>query len=59
MALPLLIILPHKKDSTMKFPFEQTKKDKEYKGKGKEGSKKEVAFDKTQSKKPIRKPMMK
>ena len=43
----------------MKFPFEQTKKDKEYKGKGKEGSKKEMAFDKKQSKNPNRKPMMK
>lgn len=29
-------------------PFEKSKKDKEVKGKGKEGSKREEAFDKTQ-----------
>lgn len=33
------------------FPFEQGKKDKEVKGKGKEGSKKEEAFDSKQMKK--------
>jgi hypothetical protein len=39
-----------------KFPFEQSKKDKEPKGKGKEGSKKEEAFDKKQmGKKPAKK----
>ena len=37
-------------------PFEQSKKDKELKIKGKEGSKKEVAFDKTEmAMKPTRK----
>jgi hypothetical protein len=33
----------------MKFPFEKSKKDVEKKGKGKEGSKKEEAFDKKQA----------
>lgn len=31
-----------------KFPFEKSKADKEVKGKGKEGSKKEEAYDKKQ-----------
>lgn len=31
-------------------PFEKSSKDKEVKGKGKEGSKKEEAFDRTQMK---------
>ena len=34
-----------------KFIFEKSKKDKEVKGKGKEGSKKEELFDKRQKKK--------
>lgn len=33
-------------------PFEKSKKDVEVKGKGKEGSKKEEAFDKKQAKAP-------
>lgn len=33
-------------------PFEKSKKDTEKKGKGKEGSKREEAFDHKQSKKP-------
>lgn len=37
-------------------PFEKSKKDKEIKGKGKEGSKKEEAWDKKQAgKKPAKK----
>lgn len=35
-----------------KFPFEKSKKDKEIKGKGREGSKKEEAFDAKQKRAP-------
>lgn len=34
-------------------PFEKSKKDKEVKGKGKEGSKKEEAYDTKQKKAPV------
>lgn len=35
----------------MRFPFEKSKKDKEVGGKGREGSKREEAFDRKQMKK--------
>ena len=43
-------VKPYKNGGAVK-PFEKSKKDKEVKGKGKEGSKKEEAFDAKQMKK--------